>query len=702
MVHIDQKHQERRSWNFLHSIAWVESPGCCSRQRGGFIPFAGALLFSVGLIMMQFSADAVAQRPTQAENNWTHTFEGNVWPDDGIWNGDVKDFDVVEANLPGALGPNALQLEGNDSGRSTLFRRQKSGFGTWSFIVEQTFVSSSVNRHRVMLFVDDSLTQETINGYGVSTGGSAEERRFILFRLDNGDVQPLLSHPLEAIDGVYRVTVTRDEQFQWSLEVDDLTPTRDPREGSGEKVELIDPTHTEARFFGIRFRYTSTRRTSTTLDDLTFVAGKLPPSVAIDTEVPTVTGLYFGLTTPDTLFIVVSEPLDQTVLRVSGPSSLATASYYRERVWSLPIAQLGDWAPTSDLLRIEQLRDWSGNESANLVAPNPSRYPLPGEIVVTEAMIRPLEDDYDGQPNQSQYLEVYNQTNESLWIPSITFHMGWKEDGEASWKDIQCISCQVIQDFVAHQLPPYSYGLIFPEPKDGPTEVSQTRVAQAHSELPLSIPFWRVDAKTLGFRSTENQLYVAVQFQGRKVHIMDSVRLTEQSHHPLVPTTKGLSLERIASTKAPQPSRTSERPWNYLDGWDPNHWVSSAHPSGGTPGHSNQSHIQQAQSSWESWVRLSPSQFSPNRDGVDDILRIEYELQSPDYLLEATLYTTQGVPIVHLTRGQLAGTRGQLTWNGWMDDGTVVPAGLYILHIRAFGSAQALPKSITRPVGVYR
>jgi hypothetical protein len=652
-------------------------------------------------MMMPSSANAVAQHSSQAENSWTHTFEENVWPDN-VWRGDVHDFDVVEANLPGALGPSALLLEGNESGRSTLFRRQKSGFGTWSFIIEQTFVSSSVNRHKVMLFVDDSLTQESINGYGVSTGGSGEERRFSLFRLDNGDEQLLMSHPLEAIDGVYQVTVTRDEQFKWSLKVNDLTPTRDPEEGSGEKVELTDSIHTEARFFGIRFRYTSTRRKSTTIDDVSFVAGELPPSVAVDAEAPMVTGLYYGLTTPDTLFIVVSEPLDQTNISVSSPSSKATASYHRERVWSLPKAQLGDWAATSDPLRIEQLRDWSGNESDNLVAPAPSRYPSPGDIVVTEAMIRPLEDDYDGQANQSQYVEVYNRTDESIWIPSLKFHLGWKEDGGASWKEARCVSCQVIQGFVTHHLPPKSFGLIFPEPEEGPTTVSQSRVAQAHPELPLTIPFWQVDAKTLGFRSTENQLYVAVQYQDRMAHIMDSVRFTEQSHHPLVPTTKGLSLERLTSTKAAQQTNPGVETWHYLDGWNPNHWVSSAHPSGGTPGQINPSQIHPAQSPRESWVSLSPTTFSPNRDGVDDILRIEYELQSPDYLIEATLYTTQGLPIVHLTRGQLAGTRGQLIWKGWMDDGTVVPAGLYLLHVRAFGSTQAKPKSITKPVGVYR
>lgn len=643
----------------------------------------------------------MAQRPTQAENSWTHTFEGNIWPDD-VWRGDVNDFDVVEANLPGALGPGALLLEGNDSGRSTLSRRQKSGFGTWSFIIKQSFVSSSVNRHHVMLFVDDSLTEHSINGYGVSTGGSGDERHFSLFRLDNGDETPFLTHPLEAIEGVYLVTVTRDEQFKWSLEVNELSSSGDPREGAGETTELIDSTYTEARFFGIRFRYTSTRRNKTILDDVSFVAGKRPPSVDIDTEAPSVTGLFYGLTTPDTLFIAVSEALDQTVLRVSSSSASAIASRQQDRVWCLPIAQLGLWAPTSDPLRIEQLRDWSGNESTHLVAPNPSKYPLPGEIVVTEAMIRPLEDDYDGTPNQSQYLEVYNPSQESLWIPSLKFHLGWKEDGTASWKEGHCISCQNIQGFVTHQLPPKSFGLIFPEPMDDATELPQSRVAQAHPNLPLSIPFWQVDAKTLGFRSTENQLYLAVQYQDRMVHIMDSVRLMEHSHHPLVPTTKGLSLERLSSVKVSQQIENGGESRVYLNGWDPNHWVSSAHPSGGTPGQINQSQIQEAQSPGDSWVNLSPTTFSPNQDGIDDILRIEYELQSPDYLIEATLYTTQGFPIVHLTRGEIAGTRGQLIWKGWMDDGTLVPAGLYLLQVRAFGSTQAKPKSITKPVGVYR
>lgn len=684
----------------------MESPGYCSGLGQRPLPYGWKLLFCLWIVCWGWFGfpcciSVVNAHPQQAETSWSHTFEGDNWPNHAVWKGDLGDFDIVEATFPGALDPSALQLVGDESGRSILSRRQKSSFGTWSFIIEQRFVSSSVNRHHVMLFVDDSLTQASINGYGISTGGSGEDRRFSLFRLDDGDEQTVLSHPLEAIEGVYRVIVTRDDQFKWTLEVHDLTPTRAPGEGSGEKVKRIDPIHTEARFFGIRFRYTSTRRKKTTLDDLMFVQGDIPPSVVVDTEVPVISALHYGLTTPDTLFIVASEPLDQSALIVHNATSLSRAIRYNDLVWSLPIDDLGVWAPSSDPLRIEQLRDWAGNQSTDVVAPTPSRYPTPGDVVITEAMIRPLRDDYDGQPNQSQYLEIYNQTHESLWIPSIRFHLGWKENGEASWKEVRCVSCPNLQGFVSNQLPANSYGLIFPEPTEG-VDVAQSRVAKAHGELPLSIPFWQVDAKTLGFRSTENQLYLAVQFQDRITHVIDSARLSEQSHHPLVPSTKGLSLERIASSKPKPQTKQDEEDWHYLHGWNLDHWVSSAHPSGGTPGQVNQSQSNQAQDSWESWVRLSPKRFSPNRDGLNDILRIEYKLPSPDYLLEATLFTTQGVPVVHLTRGQLAGSRGELTWRGWMEDGTVVPAGLYLLHVRAFGSTQSKPKSITRAVGVYR
>ena len=37
-----------------------------------------------------------------------------------------------------------------------------------------------------------------------------------------------------------------------------------------------------------------------------------------------------------------------------------------------------------------------------------------------------------------------------------------------------------------------------------------------------------------------------------------------------------------------------------------------------------------------------------------------------------------------------------------MNDGVLVPAGLYLVHVRAYGSTRAKPVSITVPVGVVR
>lgn len=700
MVHKDQNIQVRRTWYFLHAVVWVGSPDYwflfCRHLSTKFSValWCGLLSWSLGLDF------ALGQTATLDEKNWSHSFDNGTWPNEEVWLGNLDHFNIVQATLPSARGPSALQLNADEAGQSVLFRRQKSAFGTWSLIIEQTFVSSSVNRHHIMLFVDDSVSRDGLNGYGITTGGPAANRTFTLFRMDGGELFPLLSHPLEVREGVYRVTVTRDENFQWSLKIDDLSSARTPGFGSGTVVEVIDSIHTQARFFGIRFRYTSTRKNATTLDDMTFMLGKSPPSVEIDSEAPFIEGLFYGVTTPDTLFILVSEDLDQQVMLVRSPQSSASASYLSGQLWSVPLAEMSNWNPFRDPLSVERLQDWTGNRTLDIEAPPPARFPTSGEIVITEAMLRPIDDDYDGRPNQSQYLEIWNSTDEWLWVSSLEYHLGWKENGGASWKETHCISCLTADDFKAHILPPHSFGMVFPEPIDSFLDMSSTRIVNSHPELPLSTPFWRVDGKTMGFRSTENHVVLAVRYGNRLPQIMDSVRLSDVSHHPLLPSTRGIALERLATR--PASTQENQPTTSYLDGWNPNHWVSSGHPSGGTPGQRNHTTIHQEDPQDNEWVQLSPDPFTPNQDGVDDILRIQYQLNAPDYLIDASIFTIQGVPLNYLSRGQLAGSHGVLYWKGWTSDGVLVPAGLYLLHVRAYGSTRAKPVSITIPVGVIR
>ena len=699
MVHIDQKHQVRRSWYFLQSIVWVGSPGYC-------LFFARVLATSLVTWWMAWGSSMSLTHSQDLDSlkySWSHTFEGGVWPEDENWVGDLDDFEIIEASLPGSLGPYALQLRGDEAGNSILARRQERSFGTWSFLLQQRFISSSVNRHYIMLFVDDSVSRDGLNGYGLTSGGSGDERRFTLFRLDDGERFTLLHHPVEVLEGTYRVTITRDDQFEWSLQVDDLSTRDQPTEGSGHRVTIIDSLHTHARFFGIRFRYTSTRKEATTLDDLRFSSGSYPPSVEVDEDPPFVYGAYYGSITADTLFILISEPLDQPTIMVNTLHSTLQAIPRSEQVWTLRMDKLQNWRPGIDPLSLERLQDWSGNYAFDVEVPYTARYPDMGDLIVTESMIRPNEDDYDGRPNQSQYIEVFNTTDEWLWVPGITYHMGWKEDGTAQWKESYCVQCIKVEGFSAQHLPPYSYGVLFPEPLSSFQGVPQSRIAKAHSSMPTSIPFWQIDAKTMSFRSTENVLFLAVKFNKREPNIVDSVRLMESSHHPLLPTTKGIALERLSSlTLSSQHSQEGRKITTYLDGWDPTHWVSSAHWSGGSPGLANQTQIDQQESNGNGWVQLFPTSFSPNQDGLDDVLSVEYVLPVPDYLLDVSIFNIQGVPIVQLSRGRLAGAQGTLMWKGWMDDGTVVPAGLYLLHVRAYGSSLAKPKTVTKLVGVYR
>jgi hypothetical protein len=148
---------------------------------------------------------------------------------------------------------------------------------------------------------------------------------------------------------------------------------------------------------------------------------------------------------------------------------------------------------------------------------------------------------------------------------------------------------------------------------------------------------------------------------------IDRMAFHPRMHHPLLHTTKGISLERL---------RTS------VSGMDAANWQSAGREcSGGTPGRRNAQ--ARTDPDFTAQMQLDSEWFTPDNDGHADLAALHYRFPQPGTLLTLRVYDAWGMPVRALCLHQLCGVKGLIIWDGLKEDGRPAPAGNYILMAEA-------------------
>lgn len=149
---------------------------------------------------------------------------------------------------------------------------------------------------------------------------------------------------------------------------------------------------------------------------------------------------------------------------------------------------------------------------------------------------------------------------------------------------------------------------------------------------------------------------------------LDRFDYLEAFQFPLLNSFDGVSLERLSYT----------RPTN-----EAGNWSSAAERVGfATPGYVNSQFLPEGRSSAR--FELEKEVFSPDNDGFDDALLINYLLDSPDYLATIRVFDRRGRLIRGLANNLLLGTEGTLSWDGITDDRSKAAIGPHIILIEIF------------------
>ncbi|MES2588454.1 MAG: lamin tail domain-containing protein [Bacteroidota bacterium] len=152
--------------------------------------------------------------------------------------------------------------------------------------------------------------------------------------------------------------------------------------------------------------------------------------------------------------------------------------------------------------------------------------------------------------------------------------------------------------------------------------------------------------------------------------VIDKVSYKSDWQFALLDDTDGKSLERIDSKGASN---------------DKNNWHTASETIGfATPGREN-SQVMYGEK--EGVISLTNPIFSPDNDGFEDVLQINYSMIDAGKLATLTVYDDRGRIVKTLTKSELIGTEGTFTWDGVTEKNTKASIGTYVLLFEAFDLA---------------
>ncbi len=150
----------------------------------------------------------------------------------------------------------------------------------------------------------------------------------------------------------------------------------------------------------------------------------------------------------------------------------------------------------------------------------------------------------------------------------------------------------------------------------------------------------------------------------------DVLSYEEAWHFALLDDKNGVSLERINYNRPTQ---------------DENNWQSAASTVGfATPAYKNSQYSTEENSSNTFW--LSPEAFSPDNDGYNDLLNLQYQLKEPGWLANINIYDSGGRLIRELAKNELLETTGILVWDGIDNNGNKARIGIHIVWAEFFNA----------------
>ncbi|MEO0472424.1 MAG: FlgD immunoglobulin-like domain containing protein [Bacteroidota bacterium] len=286
-------------------------------------------------------------------------------------------------------------------------------------------------------------------------------------------------------------------------------------------------------------------------------------------------------------------------------------------------------------LRIQGLLDCSGNPLDTTLQIGLPGIPEPGDVLINEILFNPLTGGQD-------YVEITNVSDQIIDLSQLRI-------GEGFVGNDSIFNDNSISEESRLMLP----GDI----------LCLTRDVAIQKQIyfpPPSALFLETD----DFPSYDDREGVCVIFD-LNGSVLDKFAYLDDFHFPTLVDDDGVSLERI-SLQVPAAQN---------DNWH----SAAASVNYGTPGYANSQILELSES--PSAVRLEPETFSPDDDGVDDVIAIQYNLDFPGGNVRINVLDARGRLVRTLVQNILTSPQeGTFFWDGADDKGTKADIGIYIIQ----------------------
>lgn len=574
--------------------------------------------------------------PLAAFSQFTDDFSDGNFTANPVWAGDNSKFVV---NTDKHLRSNGVQAQETNIYLST--QSTKIDNAEWSFWAQINYNTSSSNYSKVYIVSDSAKLNGSLHGYFVQLGGSSDN---VVFYEQNGTTPTQLITSTNINTGTsnnkFLVKVTRDASGNWKLYTD--------KTATGNNYFLDgscnNTAHTTTSWFGVSYSHTTSTDTLYYWDD--FYVG----DITADITKPTVNKVVVtSSTTLDVYFsesinsVTASNPANYSVDKLTGNPVNAFAapnSALAQLTFQTPFS-----ASTVYTITISNIDDLSGNimEPANKIFAL-AEPPVAGDVVINELLSHAYTDG-------KKYVELYNRSDKVI-----------------DAKDLK---------IAAYDSTTKTVGTVYTITDNSYTLFPQSYVALTTDTANVKNLY--TDKNPEGFieiqsfpSGVNNDAGAIALVAASDEALFDKFVYNAAMYFPLLASQAGVSFERIC------PDRPSD---------DKTNWLSAAQDAGfGTPGYQN-SQFNCSDETVSDPVSVSPEIFSPDQDGYNDVLNINYKFDEPGYMATITIYDPKGRLVRNLEKNEYLGTSGTFSWDGITNEREKARIGIYVIYVEVFDLA---------------
>ena len=565
---------------------------------------------------------------------------------DPVWVGDTAKWTVINGQLRSnsAIAKDTFYV----STPSTLATRAQ-----WEWYVNLKFATSGSNYTDVYLTCDSAnLKSANRTGYFVRIGNTKDEIS-LYKRIGDKNIKIIdgTDGQTNTSNNTIKIKVTRDANNLWKLKRD-ITGTglNYVKEGT-----VIDSSITGSAYFGI-----SVKQSSTTFFKKHFYDSIHVGSMVIDTITPTIISTtIISATQLDVLYTeyvdkITSETITNYILNDSSgsPSTVVRDAENPALVHLTFATAFSD--NFLNTLSISGVEDFNDNAIVKIntsftyyVAELPdkthfvvSQTAEENDLVINELLANPQKGGVD-------FVEVYNRSNKIIDLNSI-YISPYDTINNVPFK-------KELITAVSRLIYPKEYVVI------------SENGAAVKNQYSTNNPTGFIDVQ----KFPSMNIASGTACLSTLTTVIDYFKYDEGMQFALLNDTKGVSLERIDFNRS-----VSDR----------TNWHSASQTVGfATPAYENSQYYKA--DDVDDNIKLSPELFSPDEDGINDVLTIGYRFDNSGYVGNISIYDSGGRLIKRLVKNELLGTSGNYSWDGIDENNEKARIGIYVVYFEAFDLA---------------